>query len=108
MSGDRPQPSSLRSGGPERSEFDFFLSTAGALSTFYPDAKQVLDPEVRRRQIVRIIAQIPILAAWSHRHLVGKPYVSPDANLGYTANFLSIATSSIWRARLGSPSRRCA
>jgi citrate synthase len=66
------------------------ISTMGALGTFYPDAKQVLDPEVRRRQIVRIIAQIPILAAWSHRHLVGKPYVSPDPNLGYTANFLSM------------------
>jgi citrate synthase len=66
------------------------VSTMGALGTFYPDSKQVLDPEVRRRQIVRIIAQIPILAAWSHRHLVGKPYISPDASLGYTANFLSM------------------
>jgi citrate synthase len=50
----------------------------------------VLDPAIRRQQVVRIVAQIPILAAWSYRHLVGKPYVYPDATLGYTANFLSM------------------
>ncbi len=66
------------------------VSTMGALGTFYADAKQVLDPETRHRQIVRILAQIPILAAWSHRHLTGKPYIYPDATLGYTANFLSM------------------
>jgi citrate synthase len=66
------------------------ISTMAALGTLYPDAKQVLDPQVRRLQINRIIAQIPILAAWGHRHNVGKPFVYPDASLGYTANFLSM------------------
>ncbi len=66
------------------------ISTMGALATFYPDAKQVLDAEARHRQVVRIIAQIPILAAWSHRHLVGKPVVYPDSTLSYSANFLSM------------------
>jgi citrate synthase len=66
------------------------VSTVAALGTFYPEAKQVLDPEVRRLQIHRIIAQIPILAAFGHRHNVGKPFVYPDASLGYTANFLSM------------------
>jgi citrate synthase len=66
------------------------VSTMAALGTFYPEAKQVLDPEVRRLQIHRIIAQIPILAAFGHRHNVGKPFVYPDASLGYTANFLSM------------------
>jgi citrate synthase len=66
------------------------ISTTAALGTLYPDAKQVLDPQVRRLQINRIIAQIPILAAWGHRHNVGKPFVYPDASLGYTANFLSM------------------
>ncbi len=66
------------------------VGSMGALGTFYPEAKQVLDPVIRRRQIVRTIAQIPILAAWGYRHSVGKPFVYPDASLGYTANFLSM------------------
>jgi citrate synthase len=66
------------------------IATMGALGTFYPDAKQVLDPEVRRRQIVRVIAQIPILAAWSYRHRLGKRFIYPDPSLGYSANFLSM------------------
>jgi len=66
------------------------VGSMGALGTFYPEAKQVLDPVIRRRQILRIIAQIPILAAWGYRHSVGKPFVYPDSSLSYTANFLSM------------------
>jgi citrate synthase len=66
------------------------VSTMGALGTFNPEAKDVLDPAVRHKHIVKILAQIPILAAWSHRHLTGKPFVYPDASLSYTANFLSM------------------
>ena len=66
-----------------------FLSTVGALSTFYPDAKAVGDPESRRRQTIRLIAKVPSIAAYAYRHSVGKPYVYPDSALSYTGNFLS-------------------
>jgi citrate synthase len=66
------------------------IAAMGALGTFYPESKQVLDPKVRRRQVARIIAQIPIIAAWSFRQGAGKAFVNPDPSLGYTANFLSM------------------
>ena len=66
-----------------------FLSTVGALSTFYPKAKNIDDPESRRRQTLRLIAKVPSIAAYAYRHSVGKPYVYPDSELSYTGNFLS-------------------
>ncbi len=60
----------------------------GALSTFYPDAREVLDPESRRRQVTRLIAKMPTLAAWAYRHSRGLPFIYPDADLSYSANFL--------------------
>jgi len=66
------------------------VGTVGALSTFYPEAKQVLDEKIRRMQIIRLIAKMPTLAAWSYRHSVGMPFVYPDNELSYTANFLSM------------------
>jgi citrate synthase len=66
------------------------VGAVGALSTFYPEAKQVLDEKVRRMQIIRLIAKMPTLAAWSFRHSVGMPFVYPDNELSYTANFLSM------------------
>jgi citrate synthase len=66
------------------------VGTVGALSTFYPEAKQVLDEKTRRMQIIRLIAKMPTLAAWSYRHSVGMPFVYPDNELSYTANFLSM------------------
>jgi citrate synthase len=65
-------------------------SSVGALSTFYPDAKDIGDPEVRRLQIVRLIAKMPTLGAWAYRHTSGKPYVYPENDLSYSANFLSM------------------
>jgi len=64
------------------------VSTIGALSTFYPEAKEVLDPATRRRQITRLIAKIPTVAAWAYRFSRGLPFVYPDPNLSYSANFL--------------------
>jgi citrate synthase len=64
------------------------VATVGALSTFYPEAKDVLDAEARMSQIVRLIAKMPTLSAWTYRHSVGKPFVYPDNDLSYTANFL--------------------
>ena len=66
------------------------LSSVGALSTFYPEARQIKDHDVRHDQIVRLIAKMPTLGAWSFRHAQGKPYVYPDNDLTYTENFLSM------------------
>ncbi|MDA8395412.1 MAG: citrate synthase [Candidatus Dormibacteraeota bacterium] len=70
------------------------VSAVGALSTFYPEAKQVHDPEVRHRQIVRLIAKMPTLAAFAYRHAMGLYYAYPDDELSYAANFLNM----MWRA----------
>ncbi|HSL21304.1 MAG TPA: citrate synthase [Vicinamibacterales bacterium] len=67
-----------------------FLSTVGAFSTFYPDAKQIFNPEARRRQIVRLVAKVPTIAAFAYRHSIGRPYVYPDNDLSYTGNFLNM------------------
>src|SRR3546814_468182 len=66
------------------------MASVGALSTFYPDARNIDDPANRHMQIVRMIAKMPTLGAWSFRHAQGKPFVYPDNDLGYTANFLSM------------------
>jgi citrate synthase len=66
------------------------VSTVAALSTFFPESKDVEDPLVRRKQIVRLIAKMPTLAASAYRRSVGTPYVLPDPDLDYTNNFLSM------------------
>jgi citrate synthase len=66
------------------------LAGVGALSTFYPDAKQIGDPEERYMAAVRLIAKVPTLAAFSYRHNMGLPYVYPDNELSYAENFLSM------------------
>ena len=71
-----------------------FLSTVGALSTFYTDAKLIHDPESRRLQITRLIAKAPTIAAYAFRHIVGRPYIYPDNDLSYTGNFLNMLFST--------------
>jgi citrate synthase len=66
------------------------VSTVAALSTFFPEASSVDDPAVRRRQAVRLLAQVPTLAAFAHRRRVGMPYAYPDMDLSYIGNFLSM------------------
>jgi citrate synthase len=66
------------------------LAGVGALSTFYPDAKQIDDPEERYMAAVRLLAKVPTLAAFSYRHNMGLPYVYPDNDLRYAENFLSM------------------
>jgi citrate synthase len=66
------------------------MSTVAALSTFYPDAADVDDPQVRRRQILRLLGQVPTLAAFAHRKRNGLPFVYPDLELSYVGNFLSM------------------
>jgi citrate synthase len=66
------------------------LSGVGALSTFYPDAKQIDDPEERYMAAIRLIAKMPTLAAFAYRHNMGLPYVYPDNDLDFAGNFLSM------------------
>jgi len=66
------------------------IGVVGALSTFYPDAKKVLDPASRRLQTYRLIAKMPTLAAFSYRHSIGMRYTYPDNDVSYTGNFLKM------------------
>jgi citrate synthase len=67
-----------------------FVSTVAALSTVYPDARNVLDPASRRLQILRLIGKVPTIAAYTYRHSLGYPYVYPDMDLSYTENFMNM------------------
>jgi citrate synthase len=64
------------------------MAMVAGLSTFYPEAKHIHDPANRHRQVVRLIAKIPTLAAFAYRHSVGLPYTYPDNNYSYCGNFL--------------------
>jgi citrate synthase len=66
------------------------VSAIAALSTYYKEAKDLDDPEVLQKQIVRLIAKMPTLAAAAHRFSVGQPFVYPDNSLTYPQNFLSM------------------
>jgi citrate synthase len=66
------------------------VGTVAALSTFYPEAKRIRDEATRQRQICRLIAKMPTLAAFSYRHARGLPYAYPDNDLSYTGNFLNM------------------
>jgi citrate synthase len=66
------------------------VSTVGALSTFYPDAKKIFDKKSRAMQTYRLISKMPTLAAFAYRHSLGLPYSYPDNDLSYTGNFLNM------------------
>ena len=65
-------------------------STVAAMSSFYPEAKNILDPANRNIQIIRLLAKLPTLAAFAFRHIKGLPFIYPDNDLGYVENFLSM------------------
>jgi citrate synthase len=65
-------------------------ASVGALSTFYPEAASIKDPEARYIQVIRLLAKMPTLAAFAYRHNRGMPYVYPDNDLSYAGNFLSM------------------
>src|ERR687886_1117321 len=67
-----------------------FISTVAALSTYYPEANRIDDPETRLLQVKRLIAKAPTIAAFSYRHTEGLPYNYPDNSLSYTGNFLNM------------------
>ena len=66
------------------------ISTIAALSTFYPDAKNIFDADSRRKQTYRLIGKMPTLAAFAYRHSLGMPYAYPDNELSYPGNFLNM------------------
>jgi len=66
------------------------LGTVGALSTFYPEAKDIFNKEVRDIQVHRLIAKMPTMAAFAFRHAMGQPYVYPDNDLSYAGNLLNM------------------
>ena len=66
------------------------VSTLAALSTYYPDAKNITDQESRRLQMMRLLGKTPTIAAYAYRHSLGLPYVHPDNDLSYTGNFLNM------------------
>jgi citrate synthase len=67
-----------------------FEATLGALSTFYPDAKDIFEPDCRWKQIYRLIAKVPTIAAFAYRHRIGMQYAYPDNDLSYEGNFLNM------------------
>jgi citrate synthase len=66
------------------------ISTIAAFSTFYPDAKKIFDEQSRKKQIHRLIAKVPTIAAYAYRHSIGRPYNYPDNDLSFTGNFLNM------------------
>ncbi len=66
------------------------ISTLAALSTFYPESKNLQDEESRRLQIIRLIGKTPTIAAYAYRHSLGLPYIDPDNDLSYAGNFLNM------------------
>ena len=67
-----------------------FISTVGALSTFYSDAKNIFSADSRRLQTIRLIAKVATIAAYAYRHSIGRPYNLPDNDLSYAGNFLNM------------------
>jgi citrate synthase len=67
-----------------------FEATLGALSTFYPDAKDIFNVDCRWKQIYRLIAKVPTIAAFAFRHRIGMQYSYPDNDLSYEGNFLNM------------------
>ena len=67
-----------------------FVSSLAALSTFYPEARNIEDPEIRLKQIQRLVAKVGTIAAFAYRHSRGLPYIYPDNELSYAGNFLNM------------------
>jgi citrate synthase len=65
-------------------------ATVAALSSFYPEAKNIHDPDQRNISIIRLLAKVPTLAAFIYRHAKGLPFIYPDNDLSFVENFLSM------------------
>jgi citrate synthase len=66
------------------------IAMISALGTFYPEAKNIFEDEVRQKQIHRLVAKMITIAAFGYRHMVGMPYAYPDNDLSYPGNFLNM------------------
>ena len=66
------------------------VAGVAALSSFYPDAKDIFDPKQRDISIIRLLAKVPTIAAFAYRHVKGLPFIYPDNHLSYAENFLSM------------------
>jgi citrate synthase len=75
---------------PDAHPMGMLVSTIGALSTFYPDARDIFNEDSRTLQTYRLIGKVPTIAAYCYRHRLGLPYVYPDNDLSYPGNFLSM------------------
>jgi citrate synthase len=75
---------------PDAHPMGMLVSTIGALSTFYPDARDIFNADSRKLQTYRLIGKVPTIAAYCYRHRLGLPYVYPDNDLSYPGNFLSM------------------
>ena len=67
-----------------------FIATVASMSTYYPEGRNIQDEDARLKQIQRLIAKVPTVAAFSYRHSRGLPYVYPNNDLSYTGNFLNM------------------
>ncbi len=79
------------------------VSTVAALSTFYPDSKQVRNAEARMASIYRLIGKMPIIAAYAYRHRNGLPYIYPEPDMPYALNFLNMLYSRSQKSHLVNP-----
>ncbi|MGB9204286.1 MAG: citrate synthase [Terriglobales bacterium] len=89
--------------GPNAHPMAMLVSTVAALSTVYPDAKNIHDPENRLLQIKRLIGKMPSIVAMSYRHMVGFPYIYPDNDLSYPANFMNMLWKMVEPKYLANP-----
>ena len=67
-----------------------FVSAVAALGTFYPESKEIFNPASLEKQILRLIAKVPTLAAMCYRFSSGLPFVSPNNSMSYPENFLNM------------------
>ncbi len=79
------------------------ISTVAALSTFYPEGRQIHDPDIRKRQIRRLIGKIPTLAAYAYRHRMGQPYIYPDPDLPFAQNFMTMLWKRMGKSYFANP-----
>jgi citrate synthase len=88
---------------PDAHPMGILVSTLAALSTIYHEPGDIVDPQTRRLQIVRLIAKVPTIAAYLYRHSLGYPFVYPDNRLSYTENFMHMPWSTVEPRYVGNP-----
>jgi citrate synthase len=65
-------------------------SVVSALSTFYPDSSDPHDPAAVQLSIIRLMAKLPTIAAYSYKRSIGQPFLYPDNRLDLIENFLTM------------------